>query len=107
MWCRNVSLTAGRHGVKRMSDDGLINCKDAAALLGISPRTLERYVAEAQIPHIRLPQRGERAPIRFSRSQLRRWLEQHTVKPLSLSRFRGNTHVEEVREDEIPGRLSA
>ena len=93
--------------MERMSDDVLISCKDAAALLGISPRTLERYVAESQIPYIRLPQRGERAPIRFSRSQLRRWLDQHTVKPSPLGRFRGNTHVEEIREDEVSGRLSA
>jgi len=93
--------------MERMSDDVLINCKNAAALLGISPRTLERYVAEAQIPYIRLPQRGERAPIRFSRSQLRRWLDQRTVKPSALSRFREDTHVEQVREDEISGRLSA
>jgi excisionase family DNA binding protein len=90
-----------------MTDDVLINSKDAAALLGVSPRTLERYVAEAQIPYIRLPQRGERAPIRFSRLQLRKWLEQHTVKPLQASRFRGEVHVAEVREDEVSGRLPA
>ncbi|MCZ2078722.1 MAG: helix-turn-helix domain-containing protein [Bryobacterales bacterium] len=84
-----------------------MNSKDAAALLGVSPRTLERYVAEAQIPYIRLPQRGERAPIRFSRLQLRKWLEQHTVKPLQSSRFKGGVHVAEVRQDEISGRLPA
>jgi excisionase family DNA binding protein len=93
--------------VQRMSDDTLINCKDAAALLGISPRTLERYVAEAQIPYIRFPQRGDRAPIRFSRSQLRKWLDHHSVKPSPLSRFGGNTHAGEVREDEVSGRISA
>lgn len=90
-----------------MSDDVLINCKDAATMLGISPRTLERYVAEGQIPYIRLPQRGERAPIRFSRSQLRKWLDQHTIKPSPLSRLRGNTHAGEIREDEVSRRLSA
>ena len=90
-----------------MSDDVLLNCKDAAALLGISPRTLERYVAEGQIPYIRLPQRGERAPIRFSRSQLRKWLDQHTVKPSPLSRLRGSTNAREVPEDEVSRRLSA
>jgi len=88
-----------------MTDDVLINSKDAAALLGVSPRTLERYVAEAQIPYIRLPQRGERAPIRFSRLQLRKWLEQHTIKPLHASRFKGDPHVAKVRQDEISGRL--
>ena len=106
VWRPTVSLARG-DGMERMEDGVLINCKDAAALLGISPRTLERYVAEAQIPYIRLPQRGERAPIRFSRSHLRKWLDQHTVKPSPLSRFRGNTHAGEVREDEVPGRLSA
>jgi excisionase family DNA binding protein len=90
-----------------MSDEVLMNCKDAAALLGISPRTLERYVAETQIPYIRLPRRGERGPIRFSRSQLRKWLDQHTVKPSQLSRFGENSHGREVREDEVPRRISA
>lgn len=90
-----------------MSDDLLLNSKDAAALLGISPRTLERYVAEAQIPYIRLPQRGERAPIRFSRLQLKKWLDQHTIKPSPLLRLRGNIHAREVREDKVPGSLSA
>ena len=107
LWQTKVWLAADQLGMERMSDDLLLNCKGAAALLGISPRTLERYVAEAQIPYIRLPQRGERAPIRFSRSHLRKWLDQHTVKPSPLSRFRGNTHAGEVREDEVPGRLSA
>ena len=90
-----------------MVEDGLINCKDAAEFLGISPRTLERYVAEAQIPHIRLPRRGERGPIRFSRMQLKKWLEQHTIKPSQLSRFRGNTDGEEVCKDEVSRSLSA
>jgi excisionase family DNA binding protein len=90
-----------------VSDEALINCKDAAALLGISARTLERYVAEAQIPYIRLPQRGERAPIRFSRAQLKKWLEQHTVKPVVLSRLRENRHAGEISEDEISGRVFA
>ena len=43
----------------------------------------------------------------ISRSQLRKWLDQHTVKPSPLSRFRGNAHAGEVREDEVSGRLSA
>lgn len=90
-----------------MTDDVLINFKDAASLLGVSPRTLERYVAEAQIPYIRLPQRGGRAPIRFSRPHLRKWLEQHTVKPIQTSRFRGGARVSEVHQDEISGSLPA
>jgi len=94
-------------GMNIVTDDILITCKDAAALLGISPRTLERYVAEAQIPYIRLPRRGERSPIRFSRSQLRKWLDQHTVKPTSLGRYRGTTNVTEVHEDQIPRRVPA
>jgi excisionase family DNA binding protein len=102
--------TAARTDVNRsdiVSDDVLINCKDAAALLGISSRTLERYVAEAQIPYIRLPQRGERAPIRFSRLQLKKWLEKHTIKPAPFSRVRGSRHVGEVFEDQVSGRLPA
>ncbi|MBV9503386.1 MAG: helix-turn-helix domain-containing protein [Acidobacteriia bacterium] len=53
----------------------------AAIFLGVSQRSLQRYVQEGRVPYVRLPQRGAWAGIRFVRSDLLRWLEQRTVKP--------------------------
>ena len=54
---------------------------EAAEFLGISPRTLERYVHEGLIPYVPLPKRGSRGAVRFLRVQLLQWLERRTVKP--------------------------
>jgi excisionase family DNA binding protein len=59
----------------------LLTYREAAALLKISSRTLERWTSEGLVPYIRLPQRGTWSGIRFSRSQLQQWLRQRTVKP--------------------------
>ena len=56
---------------------------EAAEFLGISPRTLERYVQEGLIPYVPLPKRGSRGAVRFLRAQLLQWLERRTVKPSS------------------------
>jgi len=53
----------------------------AARFLGISSRTLERYVREAAVPYAPLPKRGARVSVRFLRSQLVKWLQQRTVRP--------------------------
>ena len=37
-------MAADHHGMDGMSDDLLLNCKDAAALLGIDPKTLYRKI---------------------------------------------------------------
>ena len=63
------------------SDDLVLNYVEAARFLGISERTLERYVQESRIPYVRFPQRGERRTVvRFLRSQLLQWLKQRTVR---------------------------
>lgn len=54
---------------------------EAAEFLGISPRTLERYVHEGLIPYIPLPKRGSRGAVRFLRVQLLEWLESRAVRP--------------------------
>ena len=59
---------------------------EAAQFLGISERTLERYVREGRIPYVRLPKRGAWTGVRFLRSQLLAWLAQRTVKPLRSRR---------------------
>jgi excisionase family DNA binding protein len=53
----------------------------AAQFLGISERSLERYVSEGLIPYVRLPKRGAWAGVRFLRSDLLGWLERQTVRP--------------------------
>ncbi len=53
---------------------------EAAQLLKVSARTLERWTREGLVPYIRLPQRGRWSGVRFSRNQLLRWLRQRTVK---------------------------
>ena len=61
-------------------DEEILTYEEAARLLKISPRTLERWTREGLVPYIRLPQRGAWSGIRFSRNQLVRWLRQRTVK---------------------------
>lgn len=61
-------------------DEDVLTYQEAAALLKVSPRTLERWTREGLVPYIRLPQRGAWSGIRFSRGQLQLWLRQRTVK---------------------------
>jgi excisionase family DNA binding protein len=61
-------------------DAELLTYRDAAKLLKVSHRTIERWTREALIPYIRLPQRGAWSGVRFSRMQLLRWLRQRTVR---------------------------
>lgn len=58
----------------------ILTYKEAAHLLKISARTLERWTREGRIPYIRLPERGSWSGVRFSRNQLLRWLRQRTVR---------------------------
>jgi excisionase family DNA binding protein len=53
---------------------------DAAQLLKVSARTLERWTREGLVPYIRLPQRGRWSGVRFSRNQLLLWLRRRTVR---------------------------
>ena len=61
--------------------DEILTYKEAAQLLKISARTLERWTREGLIPYIRLPERGRWSGVRFSRQQLLRWLRRRTVRP--------------------------
>ena len=59
----------------------VMDYREAAAFIGLSPRTLERYVREGRIPYVPLPKRGSWAGVRFLRHQLLQWLERRSVKP--------------------------
>ena len=58
----------------------ILTYDEAARLLKVSARTLERWTREGLVPYIRLPQRGRWSGVRFSRNQLLRWLRQRTVR---------------------------
>lgn len=59
--------------------DEILTYCEAAELLKVSARTLERWTREGLVPYIRLPQRGRWSGVRFSRNQLLRWLRRRTV----------------------------
>ena len=61
-------------------DEEVLTYREAALLLKVSARTLERWTREGLVPYIRLPQRGRWSGVRFSRNQLLRWLRQRTVR---------------------------
>jgi excisionase family DNA binding protein len=61
-------------------DEEVLTYHEAALLLKVSARTLERWTREGLVPYIRLPQRGRWSGVRFSRNQLLRWLRQRTVR---------------------------
>lgn len=67
-------------GSTASTTEEILTYKEAARLLKISARTLERWTREGLVPYIRLPERGSWSGIRFSRSQLLRWLRQRTVR---------------------------
>ena len=58
----------------------ILTYREAAQLLKISARTLERWTREGLVPYIRLPQRGRWSGVRFSRSELLRWMRRRTVR---------------------------
>ena len=61
-------------------DEEVFTYQEAARLLKVSPRTLERWTREGLVPYIRLPQRGRWSGVRFFRNQLLRWLRHRTVR---------------------------
>ena len=70
----------------RFEEQDVLGYPDAARFLGVSERTLERWVQGRRIPFIQLPRRGAWSGVRFLRSQLVKWLEQQTVRPIRSRR---------------------
>lgn len=54
----------------------LLDRKQAAELLTLSVRTLDRYVTQRLIPYVKLPG----GQIRFKRPDLLKWIDKQTVK---------------------------
>jgi excisionase family DNA binding protein len=61
-------------------DEAVLTYQEAALLLKVSARTVERWTREGLVPYIRLPRRGRWSGVRFSRNQLLRWLRRRTVR---------------------------
>ncbi len=57
---------------------------EAARLLRVSKRTLQRLVRERRVPHVELPARGAWRGVRFLRADLVAWLHKRTVKPMGV-----------------------
>ena len=72
-----------------MHEEEVLNKKQLAAMLHISERTIERWITEARIPYIRLPQRGAWSEIRFLRSNILAWLRKHEVRQSKIFRSHG------------------
>jgi excisionase family DNA binding protein len=52
----------------------LLTINDVAQLLGVSQRTVQRWVSDGRLPAIQLG--GRRAPVRVDAAGLRQWLEE-------------------------------
>ena len=61
--------------------DEIMDKKQLSDMLQISERTIERWIVERRVPHVRLPQRGSRSEVRFLRSTIVSWLRHTEVKP--------------------------
>jgi excisionase family DNA binding protein len=61
--------------------DDILTTEEAAKLLKVSVRTLERWRGRRRIPYVEYPKQGTWAPIRFRRADILEWLRQHVVKP--------------------------
>jgi excisionase family DNA binding protein len=60
--------------------DDILTTEEAAKLLKVSERTLERWRVRRRIPYVEYPRQGAWAPIRFRRSDILEWLRQRVVK---------------------------
>jgi excisionase family DNA binding protein len=60
-------------------EEALLDTKSAAQLLGVSPRTIQAWVSEQRIPHVKLGV-GRRSLTRFRPAALRAWIESQEIK---------------------------
>ncbi len=60
--------------------DDILTTEEAAKLLKVSERTLERWRVRRRIPYVEYPRQGAWAPVRFRRADILEWLRQHVVE---------------------------
>jgi excisionase family DNA binding protein len=58
----------------------ILTTEEAARLLKVSVRTLERWRVRRRIPYVEYARQGVWAPVRFRRSGILEWLRQRVVK---------------------------
>ena len=63
-----------------VEQNDILTTEEAARLLKVSARTLERWRLRRRIPYLEYPKQGAWAPVRFRRADLVEWLRQHVVK---------------------------
>lgn len=82
-----------RRAWPEMSEHSLLDVREAAALLGISPGTLYHWLREeGRVPFVRL---GPRC-VRFRRSDLEEWISQKSVRTAETQiAARGSTFTRE------------
>ena len=78
---REPVLAHARGGPPLSELDDILTTEEAAKLLRVSERTLERWRVRRRIPYVEYPRQGTWAPIRFPRTDILEWLRQHVVKP--------------------------
>lgn len=71
----------GQGGPTLPDSDDILTSEEAARLLRVSERTLERWRVRRRIPYVEYPRQGAWAPIRFRRGDILEWLRRHVVKP--------------------------
>ena len=60
--------------------DDILTTEEAAKLLNVSVRTLERWPVRRRIPYVEYPRQGAWAAVRFRRAEVLEWLRQRVVK---------------------------
>jgi excisionase family DNA binding protein len=53
----------------------LVDTREAARLLAVSPRTLWTWTHAHELPHYRIPGRGRRGVLRYDPAAMRAWLD--------------------------------
>ena len=69
---------------------GIMDARGVAELLGVSPRTIKRWISMGMIPHTRLP--GGRL-IRFDADRVRRWFLDGCRRPQASHFYGRNRRV--------------
>ena len=81
-WAPSADIGSRAEGGPPLSEhDDILTTEEAAKLLKVSERTLERWRVRRRIPYVEYPRQGTWAPIRFRRTDILEWLRQHVVKP--------------------------
>lgn len=76
-------VVQGGSRVARAADDRLLDVKEAGELLGLSPATLYGWAYKRRVRVVKPS--GPRGPLRFWKSDLVKFIEQHTRPAIRAS----------------------